>query len=130
MQQPSGFLETNATLVCQLEKAIHGLEQEPHAWYEKLHQDLLQFGFVSSQCVHYLFIYNHRNVIMYTLVYVDDILLTGSSSSLLHTLINMLNDKFARKKLRIPQYFMCIEAQYQTNGSILLTKKIYSGLSR
>lgn len=62
---------------------------------------------------------------MYALVYVDDILLTGSSSSLLHTLINMLNDKFARKKLRIPQYFICIEAQYQTNGSILLTKEKY-----
>lgn len=41
MQQPSGFLETNATLVCQLEKTIHGLEQEPHAWYEKLYQALL-----------------------------------------------------------------------------------------
>lgn len=60
---------------------------------------------------------------MYALVYVNDILLIGSSSSLLHTLINMLNDKSARKKLRIPQYFMCIEAQYQTKGSILLTKK-------
>lgn len=45
IQPPPGFLDTCATLVFQLNKAIYGLKQAPHAWYEKLHQALLQFGF-------------------------------------------------------------------------------------
>lgn len=57
MQKPPGFLNTNATLICQLEKkTIYGLKQVSRAWYEKVHQALLQFGFVSSQYDHSLHI--------------------------------------------------------------------------
>lgn len=74
MQQPSGFLKTYATLVYQLKKSIYGLKQASRAWYEKLHHALIQFGFISSQCYHSLFIYPHLNIIMYAVIYVDDIL--------------------------------------------------------
>lgn len=49
---------------------------------------LIQFGFVSSKYDHSLFVYNHYNITFYAHMYVDDILITGSSSKLIHALIN------------------------------------------
>ena len=62
---------------------------------------------------------------MYALVYVDDILVTGSSSHLVHKLINQLHHKFALKKLGKPEYFLGLEVHYQTNGSLILTQTKY-----
>lgn len=90
MQQPRGFLDIDSTLVCKLDKCIYGLKQASCTWYENIHQYLLHFSFISSQYDQSLLIYQHLNVIMYALLYVDDILFTGLSPSLLHKLINKL----------------------------------------
>lgn len=46
-------------------ETFNGLKQVPRQLYEKLHQALFHFGFVSSKCDHYLFIYSHQRIIMY-----------------------------------------------------------------
>lgn len=43
MKQPSGFVSTDKTLVCKLNKAIYGLKQALGAWYEKLHQVMVHY---------------------------------------------------------------------------------------
>ena len=49
MTQPPGFVDKdNPTAVCKLHKAIYGLKQSPRAWYNELHQFLLQSGFKNS----------------------------------------------------------------------------------
>jgi histone deacetylase 1/2 len=125
MTQPPGFVHQDQTLVCKLQKALYGLKQAPRAWYERLTQTLVQFGFKSSKCDPSLFIYTHKGITLYVLVYVDDILLTGSSSTLLHDLIHKLNSKFALKHMGKPDYFLGIEVKYLSNGSILLTQSKY-----
>lgn len=62
---------------------------------------------------------------MYALVYVYDILLTRSSSTLLQKLIDMFHATFALKKLDIPQYFLWIEVHHQPSGAIILTQTKY-----
>ena len=125
MTQPPGFEHHDKTLVCKLNKALYGLKQAPRAWYEKLHQALLHFGFLPSKCDHSLFVYQQTDVCLFALVYVDDILITGSSSPLIHDLINKLHNKFALKKLGKPEYFLGIEVKYQANGSLILTQTKY-----
>ncbi|RVW84060.1 Retrovirus-related Pol polyprotein from transposon RE1 [Vitis vinifera] len=57
MQQPQGFIdEQNPNLVCRLHKVLYGLKQAPRAWFEKLHQVLLSFGFVSAKSDQSLFL--------------------------------------------------------------------------
>lgn len=78
MSQPPGFEIGDSSMVCKLEKAIYGLKQAPRAWFEKLASTLVRFGFTSSKCDLSLFIQITSSHITYVLVYVDDILVTGS----------------------------------------------------
>lgn len=90
MLQPPGFEAKNKHLVCKLNKALYGLKQAPRAWYEHLTSVLIQFGFSPSKCDPSLFTYTRADALLYVLVYVDDIIITGSSQSLITSLIHKL----------------------------------------
>ncbi|MCI07133.1 retrovirus-related Pol polyprotein from transposon TNT 1-94 [Trifolium medium] len=81
MQQPPGFVHAEfPTHVCKLKKAIYGLKQAPRAWHDSLKSFVVAYGFKTSLTDPSLFIYDKENVQAYLLVYVDDLLLTGSTS--------------------------------------------------
>lgn len=82
MAQPPGFVDNSYhSHVCKLCKAIYGLKQAPSAWYNELLKFLLTFSFVNTQFDTSLFIYSHGHITIILLVFVDDIIVTGSSSS-------------------------------------------------
>lgn len=95
MVQPPGFEASHKTLVCRLKRALYGLKQAPRAWYERLAATLVQFGFTTSRCDPSLFVYSKNNISIYVLVYVDDIIITGSSASFINNLIQKLNTTVA-----------------------------------
>lgn len=58
MQQPPGFTNPHAPhLVCKLHRSLYGLKQAPRAWFYRLHDHLLSYGFTSSTCDPSLFLY-------------------------------------------------------------------------
>nr|KYP37002.1 hypothetical protein KK1_041843 [Cajanus cajan] len=63
--------------------------------------------------------------IVYLLVYVDDIIITGNSSQFTQQLINQLNSIFSLKQLSKLDYFLGIEVRHLQNGSVLLTQSKY-----
>jgi Reverse transcriptase (RNA-dependent DNA polymerase) len=73
--------------VCKLHKALYGLRQSPRAWYNKLKDTLLQLGFLTSTSDPLLFHFHQGSDLIYLLVYVDDIILTGSNPSLTQHII-------------------------------------------
>ncbi|KAE8672445.1 Detected protein of unknown function [Hibiscus syriacus] len=82
MVQPEGFEKTGEhgeKLVCKLQKALYGLRQAPRNWYQKLQQCLCDMGFRPSRADSSLFIRGTKHDITYVAVYVDDILVMGSS---------------------------------------------------
>lgn len=83
MEQPPGFDQSNAnsSLVCKLHKAIYGMKQAPRAWFERLNEFLTSLGFLSSKADSSLFIRFTKTSTIYILVYVDDILISGSSTA-------------------------------------------------
>lgn len=125
MSKPHGFETIDASFVCKLYKALYGLKQTPRAWYQKLTQSLVQFGFFHSKCDHSLFIYSHQDVIIYVLMYENNILITSSSSTLVHKLIDSLHDKFALKKLGILEYFIGIKILHLASWNLFLTQTKY-----
>ena len=64
--------------VLRLKKAIYGLKQSPRAWYHKLSTTLNGKGFVKSEADHTLFTLTSKQGIVVILIYVDDIIITGS----------------------------------------------------
>nr|KYP69905.1 hypothetical protein KK1_009112 [Cajanus cajan]KYP69911.1 hypothetical protein KK1_009118 [Cajanus cajan] len=60
---------------------------------------MLQFGFKANKCDPSLFIYHINNNVVYLLVCVDDIIITGSSSQFTQHLICQLNVIFSLKHL-------------------------------
>jgi histone deacetylase 1/2 len=90
MVQPPGFEATNKSLVCRLNKALYGLKQA-RAWFERLRSTLVKLGFVTSKCDPSLFTLHTTHHIISLLVYVDDIIIIGSSAGLIQQLIHKLD---------------------------------------
>ena len=65
--------------VCQLKKALYGLKQEPRQWYFKLKQALEDLGFTQNQTEPCLFMKKDASGILFIVVYVDDLTITGSN---------------------------------------------------
>ncbi|CAH9123451.1 unnamed protein product, partial [Cuscuta epithymum] len=125
MLQPPGFVDPNKpTHLCRLHKALYGLKQAPRAWYQELKHFLLQLGFVNSRADTSLFIYHHHNHLIYILVYVDDIVITGSSSDFIEALIRDLGSRFSLKDLGALSFFLGIEVIPHRDG-ILLSQQRY-----
>ncbi|XP_019465325.1 PREDICTED: uncharacterized protein LOC109363515 [Lupinus angustifolius] len=110
MQQHLGFEHSDKNLVCKLHKAFYGLKQAPRQWFDKLKHTLVTFGFSISRCDNSLFILHTSTYKIYVLVYVDDIMVTGSSLVQVKNVIYQLSSAFALKQLGTLDYFLGIEA--------------------
>jgi hypothetical protein len=82
--QPQGFVASGQEhLVCRLHKALYGLRQAPHAWYEKIDSFLTAHGFERGDGDSNLYWLVVNSDVVLLALYIDDILLTGSSSDLI-----------------------------------------------
>ena len=92
MEQPPGFTDSRfPNHVWKLSKALYGLKQAPRAWFQRLSTFLVSYRFICSRADTSLFIYKHGSCIMYLLVYVDDLILTGNNESNVTTFTSRLN---------------------------------------
>ncbi|GJZ80679.1 ribonuclease H-like domain-containing protein [Tanacetum coccineum] len=80
-------------------------------------------GFTSSRCDSSLFIYQHGTEVAYLLIYVDDIVLTASSTALLQRIISFLHKEFDMTDLGALIYFLGISVTRDARGMFLSQKK-------
>ena len=125
LQQPPGFSSPDSTLVCKLHKAIYGLKQAPRFWFCKLSNTLISLGFHSSESDSSIFLRFTPNGTLIILIYVDDIIVTGTSSNLIDCFIAQLSDNFALKDLGKLHYFLGIEVAWLADGSLHLSQTKY-----
>jgi hypothetical protein len=117
MEQPPGYIDPRfPNHVCQLKKALYGLKQAPRAWFQRFSSVLLQLGFYCSRADTSLFVFHKHSDIIYLLLYVDDIIITGNNPSLLENFTCKLNSEFATKDLGSLSYSLGLEATPTTNG--------------
>ena len=120
MKQPPGYEHPRLRHhVCKLDKALYGLKQEPRAWYSKLSSKLQSLGFVPSKGDTSLFLYHCHGVTIFMLIYVDDIVVTSSSSKAVEALLKDLFMDFALKDLGDLHYFVGIEVKNVQDGIML-----------
>jgi hypothetical protein len=89
--QPTGFVDpAHLDLICHLRKSLYGLKQAPRAWYSLFVSYLTTLGFIEAKSDTSLFIFHRGLDTVYLLLYVDDIILTASSTKLLRHTISAL----------------------------------------
>jgi hypothetical protein len=86
MTPPLGLFSSPSSAVCKLKRSLYGLKQAPQAWFEKFRLTRLRFSFVQSQYDSSLFLCKTPAGLVLLLVYVDDIVITGTDSSLIEHL--------------------------------------------
>jgi hypothetical protein len=97
----------------------------PRAWYSRLSSKLQMLGFVPSKGDTLLFFLSSKQVTMYVLVYVDDIIVTSSSQGATDALLKNLERDFSLKDLGELHYLLGIEVT-KTKEGILLTQQKYA----
>lgn len=124
MWQPRGFEDQkHPTYVCKLRKALYGLRQAPRAWFESLRNTLLMWGFYNTKGDTSLFVRFTSCSILIIIIYVDDILVTGSYEAELQKFTKQLNNTFSLKDLGDVHYFFGIEIDRDETGMFLSQKK-------
>ena len=89
MVQPPGFVDhSKPDVVCKLQKALYGFKQAHRAWFTKLKNSLLAWGFSCSLSDSSMFLFRKGTDMIIILIYVDDIIVTGSNSMLVHQVIS------------------------------------------
>jgi hypothetical protein len=83
VKQPPGFENPKYhSRVYKLSKALYGLKQAPRAWYARFKSFLLEHGYVMESVDKTLFTLKYGNDFLLVQVYVDDIIFSDSSYSL------------------------------------------------
>ena len=87
--------------------------------FEKFRTTLLDLKFIQSQYDSSLFLQRTANGIVALLVYVDDIIITGSDIPLIENLQRSLNTAFHMKDLGELHYFLGLQVHSMFNGIFL-----------
>jgi hypothetical protein len=105
--------------VCHLHKSLYGLKQAPWAWYQWFAHFAHCLGFVASKLGVSLFIYQHGQELAYILLYVDDIVITASSDTLLRRFTTQLHSEFAMTDLGALSFFLGVSVTRMPSGMVL-----------
>ena len=100
MDQPDGFVSKGQEgMVCKLLKSLYGLKQAPRQWHEKFDRTLTSAGFVVNEANKYVY-YRFGSVEGLILcLYVDDILIFGTSLNVIKEVKDFLSQSFEMKDL-------------------------------
>lgn len=123
MLPPPGYFKEETNKVLRLKKSLYGLKQAPRQWNHKLSEALFEAGFEQSKNDHSLFIKNKRSSVLYLLVFVDDLVLTGNSIDEIENFKVFLKKKFKIKDLGELKYFLGIEVLKTKTGLCLNQRK-------
>jgi hypothetical protein len=99
--EPTRFIDpTQSDLICLLNKSLYGLNQVPRAWYSRFAMYISSLGFVEVKSDTSLFVFRRGTDTIYLLLYINNIVLTTSSTALLQQTISALKQEFTMKDLR------------------------------
>ena len=111
--------------VYKLHKALYGLRQAPKAWNVKLNGILKSLGFTRCSKEPSLYRKTEKKSLLLVCVYVDDLLVTGSSLSSIMEFKREMARKFEMSDLGRLTYYLGIEVR-QKDEAIVLSQDRYA----
>ena len=126
MRQPEGY-EDRTDQICELLKTLYGLKQTGREWNKEFDSKMKTFGYnrtCSDPCV---YIKQDGNDVVILTIWVNDILLFGTSKKLLDQTISDICQIWEVTILGEPEKIVGIEIT-QTEDSIKIAQKLYINL--
>lgn len=123
MKLPPGFKASNSEKVCRLRKSIYGLKQSPQCWFAKLTTALKEYGFEQNLSDYSLFTMDKDGTQIHVLIYVDDLVISGSTPAVMDAFKSYLSSCFHMKDLGPLKYFLGIEVARSSTGMYLCQRK-------
>jgi hypothetical protein len=126
MEQPARFVANSQEgMMCKLLKSLYGLKQAPKQWHEKFDRTLTSVGFVvneADKCVYYRY-GGSKGVIL--CLYVDDILILGTSLDVIKETKYFMSNNFEMKDLGEADVILNIKLLREGNGGVTLMQSHY-----
>lgn len=110
-------------LVCKLNKSLYGLKHAIKQRYVKLSDALRSRGYTHSLIDYFLFFRKKEASTVFIVVYVDDILLTGTNIEEINNLKELLHNQFKIKDQGKLHYFLGLKILYTAMGVIISQRK-------
>ncbi|GKA83150.1 RmlC-like cupins superfamily protein [Tanacetum coccineum] len=123
MKPPDGYSKAMPGQVCKLKKFLYVLKQASRQWNYEFSKFLVHLGFVQSKHDYSMFVKHNGDEFTVALFYVDDVLLTGNSPTVISQTKAVLDAKFTIKDLGFAKYFLGIEIASLTQGTYLTQRK-------
>lgn len=112
-------------MVCQLKKSLYGLKQASWQWFAKPTSALISAGDTQSRTDYSLFTLHTDNFITLVVIYVDDILVTGSNSAEITKLKLLLDTSFSIKDLGPVKYYLGFEFSRSSQGKFVHERNMF-----
>lgn len=126
---PKGFgkeEDMKETHVMKLQKAVYGLQISPKKWYERFERVMQKLGVRADPAEPCLYIWREKEEFVLLILYVDDILITGTNSEMIGRIQNTLKENFVIKDLGEPAKYLGISISRDIEKKVMtLTQKEY-----
>ncbi|KAK9135217.1 hypothetical protein Syun_014547 [Stephania yunnanensis] len=127
MTQPEGFVHPeNSRKVCKLQRFIYGLKQASQSWNLRFDEAIKDFGFIKNEDEPCVYKKVNGSVVIFLVMYVDDILLIGNDIPTLKNVKSWLGKCFSMKDLGDVAYILGIRIyRDRSKGLIGLSQSAY-----
>nr|GEZ20804.1 reverse transcriptase [Tanacetum cinerariifolium] len=120
VEQPEGYVAKGQEgKVLRLKKALYGLKQAPCAWNTRIDKYFQEHGFRKYLSEYALYVKFENKSILLACLYVDDLIFTGNSQSMINELKKSMTD------IGLMSYYLGIEVK-QTDEGIFICQEKYS----
>ena len=120
MIQPEGFTSIDESKLCKLQRSIYGLKQISRSWNMYFDKVIKTYGFVKNEKESCIYKWANGAVVIFLILYVDDILLIENNIPALQKIKVWLSSQFSMKDLG--------EASYVAPRLILMITKQIEGI--
>ena len=125
MRQPEGFVvKEKEHLVCKLNKSLYGLKQSPRCWNYILDEHLQSMGFVQTPSDPCIYVAEGHDPFIIA-VYVDDIILAGTTDVKIAEVKQSIADRFEVKDMGELKFFLGVQI-IQQSGKIWMGQSTYA----
>jgi hypothetical protein len=108
MEQPQGFIH-DSSFSCRLKKSLYGLKKAPRVWYAKMDSYLLSQNFLCCKSDPNVYMLRTADSLLLLVLYVDDLLIIGCSTSMIIAVKRILHDMFLMMDMGPLHLFLGLE---------------------